>query len=184
MVNDIEHLFVYLLAICISSLEKYLLRSSAHFKINLFFANQLYEFFIYIYIFFFFFSVRSHRWQPTRLLSLGFSRQRYWSGLPFPSPMHESEKWKWSCSVVSDSSRPHGLQRTRLLCTWDFPGKSTGVGCHCLLCCLCYYHTILITITLITITVVWNQGAWCLYLYSFSQDCIDYLGYGVVPYTL
>ena len=25
-------------------------------------------------------------------LSLGFSRQEKWSGLPFPSPMHESEK--------------------------------------------------------------------------------------------
>ena len=66
--------------------------------------------------------------------SLGFSRQEHWSGLPFPSPMHESEKWKWSRSVVSNSSRPHGLQPTRLLSPWDFPGKSTGVGCHCLLC--------------------------------------------------
>ena len=47
--------------------------------------------------------------------------------------MHESEKWKRSCSVVSDSLRPHGLQPTRLLRPWDFPGKSTGVGCHCLL---------------------------------------------------
>ena len=27
-------------------------------------------------------------------LSLGFSRQEHWSGLPFPSPMHESEKRK------------------------------------------------------------------------------------------
>ena len=35
--------------------------------------------------------------------SLGFTRQEHWSGLPFPSPMHESEKWKWSRSVVSDS---------------------------------------------------------------------------------
>ena len=35
--------------------------------------------------------------------SLGFSRQEHWSGLPFPSPMHESEKWKGSRSVVSDS---------------------------------------------------------------------------------
>ena len=35
---------------------------------------------------------------------------------------------------MSDSSRPHGLQPTRLLCPWDFPGKSTGVGCHYLLC--------------------------------------------------
>ena len=49
------------------------------------------------------------------LQSLRFSRQEHWSGLPFPSPMHESEKWKWSCSVVSDSSLPHGLQPTRLL---------------------------------------------------------------------
>ena len=67
---------------------------------------------------------------------LGFSRQEHWSGLPFPSPMHESEKWKWSRSVVSNSSRPHGLQPTRLLRPWDSPGKSTGVGYHCLLCFL------------------------------------------------
>ena len=65
--------------------------------------------------------------------SLGFSRQEHWSGLPFPSPMHESEKWKGSRSVLSDSSQPHGLQPTRLLHPWDFAGKSTGVGCHCLL---------------------------------------------------
>ena len=38
--------------------------------------------------------------------SLGFSRQEHWSGLPFPSPIHESEKWKWSRSVVSNSSDP------------------------------------------------------------------------------
>ena len=66
-------------------------------------------------------------------LSLGFSRQEHWSGLSFPSPMHEGEKWKWSRSVVSDPQRPHGLQPCRLLHPWDFPGKSTGVGCHCLL---------------------------------------------------
>ena len=38
-----------------------------------------------------------------------------------------------SCSVVSDSLRPHRLQPTRLLCPWDFPGKNTGVGCRALL---------------------------------------------------
>ena len=32
-------------------------------------------------------------------LSLGFSRQEHWSGLPFPSSMHESEKSKWIRSV-------------------------------------------------------------------------------------
>ena len=46
----------------------------------------------------------------------------------FPSPMHESEKWKWSRSVVSGSLWPHGLQPTRLLRSWDFPGERTGVG--------------------------------------------------------
>ena len=65
--------------------------------------------------------------------SLGFSRQEHWSGLPFPSPMHESETWKWSHPVVSYSSQPQGLQPIRLLSPWDFPGKSTGVGCHRLL---------------------------------------------------
>ena len=57
--------------------------------------------------------------------------------------MQESEKWKWSRSVVYDSSRPHGLQPTRLLHPWDFPGKSTGVGCHCLLPCFVYAQPIL-----------------------------------------
>ena len=29
--------------------------------------------------------------------------------------------------------QPHGLQTTRLLHPWNFPGKNTGVGCHFLL---------------------------------------------------
>ena len=64
--------------------------------------------------------------------SMGFSRQEYWSRLPLPSPgdlpnpeiepgspalqadslLSEPPllwKWKWSCSVVSDSLRPPGL---------------------------------------------------------------------------
>ena len=36
-------------------------------------------------------------------------------------------------SVVSDSVPPHGPYPAGLLCPWDFPGKSTGVGCHFLL---------------------------------------------------
>ena len=36
-------------------------------------------------------------------------------------------------SVVSDSSGPHELWPTRLLCPWDSPGKIAGVGCHALL---------------------------------------------------
>ena len=36
-------------------------------------------------------------------------------------------------SCPSDSLQPLGLQPTRLLFPWDFPGKNTGVGCHALL---------------------------------------------------
>ena len=38
-----------------------------------------------------------------------------------------------SRSVVSNALQPNGLYPTRLLCPWNFPGKSTGVGSHFLL---------------------------------------------------
>ena len=52
---------------------------------------------------------------------------------------------------MSASLRSHGLQPSRLLCSWDFPGKKTGVGCHFLLqgifltqglnlCLLCFLY--------------------------------------------
>ena len=31
---------------------------------------------------------------------------------------------------MSNPQRFHELQPSRLFCPWDFPGKSTGVGCH------------------------------------------------------
>ena len=45
-------------------------------------------------------------------------------------PGVQNEAVQFSCSAASDSLQPHGLQPTRLLHPWDFPGKSTGVGCH------------------------------------------------------
>ena len=43
--------------------------------------------------------------------------------------------WKWKVKVKSLSRvrlfQPPGLQPTRLLRPWDFPGRSTRVGCHC-----------------------------------------------------
>ena len=74
-------------------------------------------------------SVRPHRQQPTRRALQ--ARTLEWVAISFSSAWNE--KWKWSRSVMSNSPRPHGLQPMRLLCPWDFPGKSTGVGCHCLL---------------------------------------------------
>ena len=58
-------------------------------------------------------------------LSLGFSRQEHWSGLPFPFPVHEREKWEWSRSVMLTPSNPmdcslpgssvHGIFQARVL---------------------------------------------------------------------
>ena len=67
--------------------------------------------------------------------------------------MHESEKWKWSHSVMSDPQWPHGLQSSWLLHPWDFLGKSTGVGCHCLLC--------------MSLLVIYNSFAPCEYKLPF-----------------
>uniref|UniRef100_A0AAA9T5D9 Ubiquitin conjugating enzyme E2 V1 n=1 Tax=Bos taurus TaxID=9913 RepID=A0AAA9T5D9_BOVIN len=52
--------------------------------------------------------------------SLGFSRQEHWSGLPFPSPVRESE------SEIAQSyptpSDPMDCSLPKLLCPWDLPG--------------------------------------------------------------
>ena len=49
---------------------------------------------------------------------------------------------------MSDSSRPHGLQPTRLLRPWDSPGKSAGVGRHHLLQVGCFITVVLICFSL------------------------------------
>ena len=64
--------------------------------------------------------------------SLGFSRQEHWSGLPFPSPMHESEVAQ-SCPTPSDpmdcsppGSSVHGIFQARVL-EWGAIAFSTTV---------------------------------------------------------
>ena len=41
--------------------------------------------------------------------------------------------WVLNNSVVSDSLQHYGLKSVRLLYSWDFLGKKTGVSCHFLL---------------------------------------------------
>ena len=50
--------------------------------------------------------MQPHRRQPTRLHRPWDSQGKNTAVLPFPSPMHDSKTWKWSCSVVSDSFSP------------------------------------------------------------------------------
>ena len=56
-------------------------------------------------------------------LSLGFSRQEYWTGVPLPSAnLFKSIFSQFSHSVVSDSLRPHELQLARPPCPTPTPG--------------------------------------------------------------
>ena len=65
--------------------------------------------------------------------SLGFSRQEHWSGLPFPSPVHESEsevaQWCLTLSDPMDCSLPgssiHGIFQARVL-EWGAIAFSKG----------------------------------------------------------
>ena len=59
------------------------------------------------------------------------ARTLEWVAISFSSAC----KWKVKVKLLSRVwfLATHGLQPTRLLHPWDFPGKSTGVGCHCLL---------------------------------------------------
>ena len=95
---------------------------------------------------------------------------RTWSGLSFPSPVHEREKRRGNRSVVSNCSRPHGLQPTRVLCPWDFPGKSTGVGCHCLLRIVIWSH-LQLAISYIKILFVFISFSSIYILYELCMLC-------------
>ena len=65
--------------------------------------------------------------------SLGFSRQEYWSGVLFPSPMRESEVAQ-SCLTLSDPMDPsipgspiHGILQARVL-EWGAIAFSHGLS--------------------------------------------------------
>ena len=89
------------------------------------------------------------------------ARKLEWVAISF------SNAWKWSPSVMSDSSRPHGLKPTRLLRPWDFPGKSTGVGCRCLL----HFQCLLVDLfeSFIAFSLYWHFGR-----FFFSPFFHDY----------
>ena len=75
-------------------------------------------------------------------MSMGFSRQEYWSGVPSPSPRTTTTLLINYAAAAAElfqscpTQRPHRQQPTRLPSPWDSPGKNTGVGCHFLLQCM------------------------------------------------
>ena len=79
--------------------------------------------------------------------SLGFSRQEHWSGLPFPSPMHESEKWKRSRSVsvrlfVTPWTTAYQAPPSMGFCRqeyWSGVPSPSPVVCYCLVAKSCLF---------------------------------------------
>ena len=78
--------------------------------------------------------------------SLRFSRQEHWSGLPFPSPMHEVKSESevvQSCPTLSDpmdcsltGSSIHGIFQARVL-EWGAIAFSAYKGCRTIFLLLC-----------------------------------------------
>ena len=60
------------------------------------------------------------------------ARTLEWVAISFSNPWKWKVKVKW-LSRVQLFVTPWTAAYLGLLCPWDFPSKSTGVGCHCLL---------------------------------------------------
>ena len=59
------------------------------------------------------------------------------------------------------------LQPTRLLHPWDFPGKSTGVGCHCL---LRYYSEVELLGHMVILVFIFEEHT-VFYRFDIPIDC-------------
>ena len=92
--------------------------------------------------------------------ALGFSRQEYWSGLPFPSPMHKSEIKSLSCARLLATPWTAAYQAPPSM---GFSRQSTGVGCHCLLQRYCH------TTVLIVFGLLFNIFCFVSFLVSSCQ---------------
>ena len=70
-------------------------------------------------------SMQPYGQQPTRLLSTGSSRQEYWNGLPFPSPVGVEGG---GCKKGIETSRTDSKkeEREKKIAT----GKQQSVICH------------------------------------------------------
>ena len=70
---------------------------------------------------------------PAQDFSPGWCRWRNWA---FPKDISQRSRSKCCCLVTKSCLTllwPHGLEPTRVLYPWDFPGENAGADCHFLL---------------------------------------------------
>ena len=112
-----------------------------------------------------------------RSKTLGFSRQEHWSGLPFPSPMHESEsEVAQSCPTLRDptdcslpGSSVHGIYQARVL-EWGAIAFSSLILYHLLFLLLLIFSSIRVFSTESALPNGWPKYGSVNILYS-SLDC-------------
>ena len=84
-----------------------------------------------------------------------------------------SNAWKWEVKVKSLSRvRLLVTPWTRLLHPWDFPGKCTGVRCHCLLRDICYWAYKATTCIKKVVSFTWRRKV---FIYCVSHNLASHL---------
>ena len=106
----------------------------------------------------------SHRYKKKKQISPLMKTRRIYSSVV----LQRGSRWSvsthahvWSCLNLW----PHGLQPTRLLCPWDFPGKNTGADCHFLLQGLFFFFFKLKYNNVVLISAVLQSGS-VIHVYS------------------
>ena len=87
--------------------------TGCHIKSTFCCMSQSFFFFFFII---FFFCVTPWTAAHQAPLSTGFSRQEYWSGVPFPSPACHNLIEKWFVVVAQNKRRRHSKRTTFLIC--------------------------------------------------------------------
>ena len=81
------------------------------------------------------------------LQSMEFSRQEYWSGLPFPSPGHLPNPGiePWSPALQADALPPEPLEKPNYHLTYSQIGRWPSLGIHCTLATVLHSFNLLTT---------------------------------------
>ena len=123
MISDAEHLYMYLLTICISSLEKCLFRLFVHFKIGLhgLFLLSCTNFFLYILDINLFLDIGVHYfWWEVRVIWVVFPST--WGSLVSQLVKNPPTRWEtWVQSLSWEDPLEKGMAIHASILAWRIP---------------------------------------------------------------